>query len=231
MTRARIGRDGTRTLWRQRIPYRYVAGVACLDPRGRRVAVVTEAERTALRTLRILTRNGARTVLRTRHETPLLTRDRLYLTGSEGTEVRALPSGRRVRTLPLPPYAHQVLPSPGGRRFAMTHFTKALRDRSWLVDARTRSARRIAIPRVTVLGWLARNRLAVRSDGHLRVLDLRLRERRAVPGFRPVAALITGEGDVVGEDRSALVTVRRGSDRVEQLGTLPAGVYLIASLR
>ena len=52
-----------------------------------------------------------------------------------------------------------------------------------------------------------------------------------MPGFRPLSALITGDGDVIGHDRTALVAVRRGSDRVEPIGTLSDRVYLIAALR
>ena len=227
----RVRRLGGGMLWRQRIPIQGLAGVACLDPEGRRVAVVTESDKVPTRTLRIVSRRGVRAVLRIHGETPLLTRDRLYLTSRDGLEVRTLPGARVVRRLPEPPYAHQVLPSPDGRRLAMTHLTEGLRFRSWLVDARTGAVRRIAIPRVTVLGWVAKDRLAVRSDRKLRILDPSLRERTVVDGYRALSATITRAGDIVTTDGTALVAVRRGSAQVERIGTVPEGVSVYAALR
>ena len=227
----RLKRLDGRSIWRQRIPIQGLAGVACLDPEGRRVAVVTESDKVPTRTLRIVSRRGVRAVLRIDDETPLLTRDRLYLTSPDGLEVRTLPGANVVRRLPEPPSAHEVMPSPDGRLLAMTHLTEALRFRSWLVEARTGAVRRISIPRMTVLGWVAKDRLAVRSDRKLRILDPSLRERSVIDGFRSLRAAITRSGEIVTTDGTALVAVRRGSDRIERIGTVPEGVYLDSALR
>jgi hypothetical protein len=59
-----------RRLRAQRIPVGQVHGVTCLDRRGRRTAVVTESDATAVRTLRVLTPGRRRVVLHTRGEVP-----------------------------------------------------------------------------------------------------------------------------------------------------------------
>ncbi len=84
---------------------------------------------------------------------------------------------------------------------------------------------------MTVLGWVARDRLAVRSDRKLRILDMRLRERTVVDGFKDLSAVITRAGDIVTTDGTALVAVRRGSQQIERIGTVPEGVSVYAALR
>jgi hypothetical protein len=222
--------DGT-LLWQRRIPIAYVSNLECLDPLGRRVGVVTESESRPVRTLRIVSRRGSRVVMRTGTQTPMLTRRRFYVSDPRGVKSYAVPSGRLVHELAGPAGPHQVLPSPNGRWLALTHLTEGLRDRSFLADVRTGEVRPIPIPRLTLLGWVEKQRLAVRSDRRLRILDTALRERLEVAGFRPLSALITHRGDVVAVHGNALVSIRRGADRVEQIGSVPDGTWLHESLR
>jgi hypothetical protein len=221
--------DGT-TLWRRRIPSGDDSHLECLDPRGRRIAVVTEPELRPGYTLRIVSRAGSRAVLRYRTASPLLTATRLYVTDPAGVKTYSVPSGRLVHQLAAPASAHRVLPSPDGRWMALTHLTEALRDGSFLADLQTGEVRPIAIPRMTLLGWVDDDRLAVRSDRRLRILDTTLREHPVVPGFRPQSALVTRRGDIVATDGRTLVTVRRGAGRVERVGTVPEGTWLVDSL-
>ena len=55
--------------------------------------------------------------------------------------------------------------------------------------------------------------------------------RSVVDGFRSLRAAITRAGEIVTTDGTALVAVRRGSDQIERIGTVPEGVYVDSALR
>jgi hypothetical protein len=107
-----------RRKWRRRVPLASVPAVACLDPAARRVALVLGSDR--MKSLHIVTAHADRRVRRFDGVAPLLTARRMYVTNPRGLRVYALPSGRRLTTLPAPPDVHSVSASPGGRHLALT---------------------------------------------------------------------------------------------------------------
>ncbi len=104
-------RGGSSRLAR-RVPVGQVHGVTCLAPRGRRIAVVTESDTTAVRTLRMLAPARRRVVLRTRGEVPRLDATGIYMADRDGVRQRALADGRVLARLPHPAGVYAVLPSP-----------------------------------------------------------------------------------------------------------------------
>jgi hypothetical protein len=223
-----------RTIWQRRHPFSEHAQLACLDPSGRRVAVLADHETRDLTTLRIVTRHGSRVVLRTRPPVPELTRTHAYASTASGLTVHAVADGREVGSYGGPKWPHTILPSPDGRRLATSQLDEVDpldADDSFLVETDTGAVRPIELPDLTLLGWVDASLLAVRAGGHLRLLDPELRERLDAGRFRPQSALITPSGDLVASDGRALLALRNGARSVERIGTVPKGVHLVAALR
>lgn len=132
--------------------------------------MVSEVGDGEVKRVRVLSRRRSQRALDVRGETPLLTASRVFVTDNEGVRTYALPSGALVRRLTGPAGVYAILPSPDGRRLALASLPGS-RDRFFLADVETRRVRRIAIPRMRLLGWLASDRLAIRADRRLQVLD------------------------------------------------------------
>lgn len=226
------GRVEVRTLagrarWRRRIPIAYVQGIACLDPQARRVAVVLGSDR--VKSLHIVSRRADRRLQRFRGEVPRLTATGMYVTDERGVRTYALPSGRAAGSLEGPAYVHLVAPSPDGRHFALATFDTPVDD-YFLADAATGTVRPIDIPDVELIGWLAHDRLAVRTRRELLILDPAQQVHQSLPGFRADQAIVAGSGLLV-VDARALSVLKLGASSPQRAGTVPRDTWLIAPLR
>jgi hypothetical protein len=219
--RAVVGRRG----WGKRIPVAYTQGVACLDPAARRVAVVLGGGR--IKSLHVVSRGADRIVRRFRGEVPLVTATRVYVTDRRGVRAYALPSGRMATRLDAPAQAHIVSPSRDGRRIALATFGTP--DRFFLVDTATGAVRPIEDPVIQLVGWLAHDRLAMRTRQDLVILDTGLRVRHRVRGFRADNSIVAGS-QILSVDGRALQALQPGARSPRRAGRVPRDTWLIAPL-
>jgi hypothetical protein len=220
-----------RPRWRRQVPLATTHAVACLDPSARRVALVLGADR--MKSLHIVTAHSDRRLRRFDGETPLLTARRMYVTDRRGVRVYALPSGRKLATLPAPPDIHSVSASPDGRHLALTALdlnAPGIPDRQFLADLTTGAVRPIEIAGMEVIGWLAPDRLAVRTDRELLVLDPTLSVVRRVR-TGPLENAIASGADIYARAGRSLLKLSADSVRPRRVGRLPAQTWLSAALR
>jgi hypothetical protein len=219
--RAVVGRTG----WSKRIPVAYMQGVACLDPAARRAAVVLGGGR--IRSLHVVSRGADRKVRRFRGEVPLVTATRVYVTDRRGVRAYALPSGRMASRLDAPAHAHIVSPSPDGRHFALATFGTP--DHFFLVDTATGAVRSIDDPVIDLIGWIAHDRLAMRTRQDLVILDTGLRVRHRVRGFSADNSIVAGSQILSLEGRT-LQALEPGARSPRRAGRVPRNTWLIAPL-
>jgi hypothetical protein len=196
-----------------------------LDPAARRVAVVLGGGR--IKSLHVVSRTADRKVRRFRGEVPLVTATRVYVTDRRGVRAYALPSGRMAIRLNAPACAHIVSPSPDGRQFAFATFGTP--DHFFLVDTVTGAVRRIGDPVIQLIGWLAHDRLAMRTRQDLVILDTALRVRQRVRGFKAVSSIVAGS-QILFVDGRALQALESGARSSRRVGRVPRGTSLIAPL-
>jgi hypothetical protein len=218
---------GGRPRWRRRIPVAPTQGIACLDPRARRGAVVLGGNR--IKSLHVVSRGSDRIVRRFAGEAPLLTATRLYVTDELGVHVCAVRSRRKLLSLTAPAGIHSVHPSPDGRHWALVSLV-GRRDRHFLADTATRAVRPIEIAAMQLVGWLADDRLAVRTRRELVTLDTTWQVRARVSRFRADQALVAGSRILAVDGRALRVLDDSGSSP-RPAGTFPRTTWLIAPLR
>jgi hypothetical protein len=122
-----------------------------------------------------------------------------------------------------------VYPSPDGRHLALATLF-GTRDRHFLADTATGAVRPIEIAGMQLAGWLADDRLAVRTRRELMTLDTALQVRDTVPGFRAEQAIVAGS-QVLAVDGRALRVLVNGAPPPHPAGTLPRDAWPIAHLR
>jgi hypothetical protein len=220
---------GLRRVRAQRVPVGQVHGVACLDPRGRRTAVVTGSNTTAVKTLRVLAPGRRRVVLRTRGEVPRLDASGIYIADAAGVRQRALADGRVLARLPQPAGVYDVMPSPDGRRWLMNVMPDDTLDRIYLGEPQSGAAQVLPFVGEQALGWTGPEQFAVIGDGLVRILDTRLAAVRVLDPFPPRSAVLAGE-HIVAVDGTSLVAVSPGTSAPEAIGTVPERTYLLAAL-
>jgi hypothetical protein len=175
-----------------------------------------------------VSRGAERTVQRFRGEVPLITATRVYVTDRRGVRVYALPSGRMANRLDAPAHAHIVSPSSGGRHFAIATFGTP--DHFFLVDIATGAVRPIEEPVIELIGWLARDRLAMRTRRDLLILDTALRVHQRVRGFSPENSIVAGS-EILSVHGQALLALEAGAWSPRRVGRITRGTWLIAPLR
>jgi hypothetical protein len=220
---------GLRRLRAQRVPVGQVHGVACLDPRARRTAVVTESDTTAVRTLRVLAPGRRRVVLRSRGEVPLLDASGIYIADAAGVRQRALSDGRVLARLPQPAAVYAVMPSPDGRRWLMNVLPDDTVDRVYLGEPQSGDVRALPFAGEQALGWTGPEQFAVIGDGLVRILETGLATLRVVDPFPPRSALLAGDR-IVAMDGTSLIAVPPGASAPESIGKVPERTYLLAAL-
>jgi hypothetical protein len=220
---------GLRRVRAQRVPIGPVHGVACLDPRGRRTAVVTGSNTTAIKTLRVLAPGRRRVVLRSRGEVPRLDASGIYIADAVGVRQRALADGRVLARLPQPAGVYDVMPSPDGRRWLMNVMPDDTVDRIYLGEPHSGAVRALAFVGEQALGWTGPEQFAVIGDGLVRILDSRLAAVRVVDPFPGRSALLVGDR-IVAVDGTSLIAVPPGASAPEAIGTVPDRTFLIAAL-
>jgi hypothetical protein len=196
-----------------------------LGPAARRVAVVLRGGR--VKSLHVVSRGADRRVRWFRGEVPLITATRVYVSDRHGLRAHALPSGRMATRLDAPAYAHIVSPSPGGRHFAIATFGTP--DHFFLVDTITGAVRPIEDPVIQLIGWLARDRLAVRTRRELVIVDTALRAHQRVRGFGAENSIVAGS-QIFSVDGRALQRRDAGARSPRRLGRVTRGTWLIAPL-
>jgi hypothetical protein len=218
-----------RRLRTQRVPIGQVHGLACLDPRGHRTAVVTGSNTTAVKTLRVLAPGRRRVVLRTRGEVPLLDTSGVYISDAAGVRQRTLADGRVLARLSQPAGVYAVMPSPDGRRWLMNVMPDDTLDRIYLGEPQSGAVRQLPFVGEQALGWTGPEQFAIIGDGLVRILDTRLAMVRVIDRFPARSALLAGDR-IVAVDGTSLIGVPLGAGTPETIGTVPDRTYLIAVL-
>ena len=218
-------------LWRRRVPLATTQAVTCLDPAARRVALVLGADR--MKSLHIVTAHADRRVRRFDGEAPLLTARRMYVTNPRGLRVYALPSGRKLATLPAPPDIHNVSAAPNGRHLALTALDREapdLTDRHFLADLTTGAVRPLEIAGVEIIDWLGPDRIAVRTRRELLVLDPALAVVRRIR-TAPLENAIASGADISAHTGRSLLRLGPDDTNLQRVGRLPADTWLSTALR
>jgi hypothetical protein len=213
----------------QRVPVGQVHGVACLDPRGRRTAVVTGSNTTAVKTLRVLAPGRRRVVLRTRGAVPRLDASGIYIADAAGVRQRALADGRVLTRLARPAWVYDVMPSPDGRRWLMNVMPDDTLDRIYLAEPQSGAEQALAFVGEQALGWTGREQFAVIGDGLVRILDTRLAAVRVIDPFPGRSALLVADR-IFGVDGTSLLAVPPGATAPQAIGTVPERTYLHEAL-
>jgi hypothetical protein len=213
----------------QRVPIRPVHGVACLDPRGHRTAVVTGSDTTPVKTLRVLAPGRRRIILRTRGEVPRLDASGIYVTDAAGVRQRALVDGRLLARLPGPAGVYDVMPSPDGRHWLMNVMPEDTLDRIVLAQPESGAMHELPFRGEQALGWVGPEQFAVLDDGVVRIVDTQPAVVRVVEPFPAHAALLVGDR-IVAVDGRSLIAVQPGGTAPEVIGTVPERTYLLAAL-
>ena len=213
----------------QRVPIGQVHGVACLDPRGRRTAVVTGSNTTAVKTLRVLAPGRRRVVLRTRGEVPRLDASGIYIADAAGVRQRALADGRVLTRLARPAWVYDVMPSPDGRRWLMNVMPEDTLDRIYLAEPQSGAVQALAFVGEQALGWTGPEQFAVIGDALVRILDTRLAAVRVIAPFPGRSALLVGDR-IVAVDGTSLLAVPPGASAPQAIGTVPERTYLLEAL-
>jgi hypothetical protein len=196
-----------------------------LDPAARRVAVVLGGGR--IKSLHIVSRAAVRRVRRFRGEVPLAIATRVYVTDRRGVRAYALPSGRMATRLDAPAHAPIASPSPDGHHFALATFGTP--DHFFLVDTGTGAVRPIEVPAVQLIGWLAHDRLAMRTRRDLVILDTVLRVRQRVRRFSAENSIVAGS-QILSVDGRAPRALEPGARSPRRAGRVPRDTWLITPL-
>ena len=223
---------GGRRLWSARIPVADVLHVICLDEAGRRLAIVHDSERDSGHRLVVVSRRGARRVMRFRTWVAAADARRVYVRVRRTMEVFAVPSGNRVGRVPVPAGNDGFVPSPDGLRGVGTRIDlDSGVDQDLLsVGAAPRwDFKPLGLSQAQVVGWFGNDRLVVSSARGLHVYDGDFREVAFVDGFSPRTAAISGD-TVVGIEGRALLRVRPGAGPPERIGTVPKETYGLTPL-
>ena len=216
--------------WRRPMPDVYVHASVCLDS-GAAGAVVIEPRFTGPhRDLRLVSPERSVRLRRVRGEIPLLTEREMFVSDDRGLRVYGTRSGRLLETIPAPAAIHRVHASPGGRHLALVTLPLTdTTDHHHVLDRRTGRVEEIRPPRLRLFGWVAPDRLAVRVDRKLLLLDPELEVVETIPGFEPTEAIVH-RGAVLGVDGRALVSARPGDDRARRIGTVPPRAQLVGGV-
>jgi hypothetical protein len=213
----------------QAVPVGQVHGVACLDARGHRTAVVTGSDTTPVRTLRVLAPGRRRVVLRTRGEVPRLDANGVYVSDAAGVRQRALVDGRLLARLPGPAGVYDVMPSPDGRRWLMNVMPEDTFDRIVLAQPESGAMEELPFRGEQALGWIGPEQFAVLGAGVVRIVDTQAAVVRVVEPFPAHSALLVGDR-IVAVDGRSLIAVPPGGTAPERIGTVPERTYLLAAL-
>jgi hypothetical protein len=213
----------------QRVPVGQVHGVACLDPSGRRTAVVTESDATAVRSLRLLAPGRRRVVLRSRGEVPRLDASGIYIADAAGVRQRALSDGRVLARIPQPAGVYDVMPSPDGRRWLLNVMPDDTLDRIYLAEPQSGAVRALPFVGEQALAWTGPAQFAVIGDRLVRILDARLTTVRVIDPFPARSALLAGDR-IVAVDGRSLIAVPHAAHAPESIGKVPKRTHLLAAL-
>ncbi len=218
--------------WRRALPPAGFDDLACLDARGRRVAVVLGSD--VRKSLRIVSRTRDRRVRRARGVVSLLTSTRLWVNDGGSLTVYRVPSGQIARRLEVPARTGFVAPSADGRLVAglVTDLTAAgdLADQLVVVDARDGQVGTLPYDGGFLVGWLSPTELAAVRAGRVEVFAQDLREVTATDRLGQVDGAVRVGGRVVAVAGSTLLEVRPGARRPARLGAVPRGTRLLAAL-
>jgi hypothetical protein len=219
--------DG-RLRWRRRIPRGTVWDVACLDPEGRRIAVVLGSLAGApegANTVHLVSRGHDRALDGSVGIVSAITPERLFVPVAAGLQVLALPTLRPLRTYAGVPFASDIAWSPDGRWAAITTRTVP-HDTVTLLDLVTGGVRPVPGEDLIVAGWRSAGELVLWSYEHgAQVVGPDLQVKRRLPDLRADAVTVA-DGAVLAMKGRRLSTVLRGAAAVRG-GALPRPMTIV----